>query len=218
MSHTKLIRMIFSHGGYPDAGRDAIVELAGGGEAALDAFLKAQNKPLKSDLHPRDLHDTVSQVFGEFARQNPDALIDRFEAGDIDEFSIYWALASAKGQRSIDVLLAGLKSKEKFCRWAAAQSLIQRKNKITAGILVESLNDRSSLVKSTIVQAMRWNRNFRLPEALPALQRMIDSKSIQKHSPGIYNTAKEVVSLISSEMAVPSKKTVSRRSNRATGE
>ena len=97
MSHTKLIRMIFSHGGYPDAGRDAIVELAGGGEAALDAFLKAQNKPLKSDLHPRDLHDTVSQVFGEFARQNPDALIDRFEAGDIDEFSIYRALASAKG-------------------------------------------------------------------------------------------------------------------------
>lgn len=92
MSHTKLTRMIFSHGGYPDAGRDAIVELAGGGESALDAFLKARNKPIKSDLHPRVLCDTVSQVFGEFARQKPDALIDRFESGDIDEFSIYWAL------------------------------------------------------------------------------------------------------------------------------
>ena len=218
MSHTKLIRMIFSHGGYSDAGRDAVVELASGGESALDSFLKARNKPIKSDLHPRDLHDTVSQVFGEFARQNPDALIARFESGEIDEFSAYWALGSAKGQRSIDVLIVGLKSKEKFCRWAAAQSLIQRKNKITASILVKSLNDRSSLVKSTIVQAMRWNRIFRLPEALPALQRMIDSKSIQKHSPGIYNTATEVVSLISSEMAVSSKKTVSRRSNRATGE
>jgi HEAT repeat protein len=63
-------------------------------------------------------------------------------------------MASAEGQRSIDVLLAGLKSQEKFFRWAAAQSLIQRKNKITAGIVVVSLNDRSSWVKSTIVQAM----------------------------------------------------------------
>ena len=218
MSHTKLIRTIFRHGGYCKTGRDAIVELAMAGDSALDAFLKAQKKPLKSDLHPRDLYDTVSQVFGEFARQNPDTLIDRFESGEIDEFSVYWALGSAKGQRSIDVLIAGLKSKEKYCRWAAAESLIRRECKQSARILIEGLTDRSSLVKSVIVQAMKSNKIFRLPEALPALQRMIDSKSIQKHSPGIYNTAKEVVSLIRSEMAGSSKKTVSRRSSRATGE
>jgi HEAT repeat protein len=197
--HTKLIRTIFERGCYSDAGRDAIAELVNGGESALDAFLLAQDHPPQSNLHGRDLWDTIDDVYSEFARQNPDALIDRFESGKISALRVFWALGSALGERSIDVLVAGLKSKEKWSRWAAAESLIRRKCIRAAEPLIDGLNDRSSLVKFVIVEAMRSNKKFRCPEALPALERLIASKSIQKHSPGTFKMAKEVVKLIKKE-------------------
>jgi hypothetical protein len=194
-----LIRTIYEHGCYSGAGREAVAELVNGGESALDAFVLAQHDPPPSNLHPRDLWDTIASVYGEFARRNPDALIDRFESGIIDEFSIYWALGSATGERSADVLIAGLKSKKKFSRWAAAESLIRRKCKQAVGPLIDGLNDRSAIVKSAIVQAIKSSREFRCPEALPALERLIASKSIQKHSPGTFNMATEVVRLIKND-------------------
>lgn len=141
---TELILTIYEHGCYSGAGRHAIAELAKGGESALDAFLLAQRDPPQSRLHPRDLYDTIYQIFGAFARSTPDALIDRFESGLIDEFTIYWAHGSAAGERSIDVLIAGLKSKEKFSPWAAAESLIRRKCERAVGPLIDGLSDRSA--------------------------------------------------------------------------
>jgi HEAT repeat protein len=197
--YTKLIRTICEHGCYSEAGRDAIAELVNGGESALDAFLRAERRGAPSMLHPRDLLDTVSDVYSGFARHNPDALIDRFESGKIDAFKVFWALGAATGERSIDVLLVGLKSKEKWTRWAAAESLIRRKCTRAVGPLIDRLNDRSSLVKFVIVEAMRSNKKFRRPDALPALKRLIASTSIQKHSPGTFKMAKEVVRLIKNE-------------------
>jgi hypothetical protein len=197
--HDKLIRTIYERGCYSDAGRDAIAELVNGGEPALDAFLQAQDHTLQSNLHGRDLSDTISDVYSEFARQVPDALIDRFESGMIGAFRVFWALGSATGERSIDVLVAGLNSKEKWSRWAAAESLILRKCIRAVGPLIDRLNDRSTLVRFVVVEAMRSNRKFRCPEALPALERLIASKSIQKRSPGTFKMAKEVVRLIKNE-------------------
>src|SRR5580700_8647407 len=96
--HTKLIRTIFERGCYSDAGRDAIAELVNGGESALDAFLRAQHHAPQSNLHGRDLWDAISDVYSGFARQNPDALIDRFESGKIGAFRVFWALGSATGE------------------------------------------------------------------------------------------------------------------------
>jgi HEAT repeat protein len=197
--HTKLIRTIWEHGCYSDAGRDATAELVNGGESALDAFLLARDHAVQSNLHPRDLSATISNVYSGFARRNPDALIDRFESGKIDALQVFWALGSATGERSIDVLVVGLKSKEKWSRWAAATSLIERKCIRAAAPLLERLNDRSTLVTFVVVEAMRSNRKFRCPEAIPALERLIASKSIQKHSPGTFKMAKEVVRLIKKE-------------------
>jgi len=195
----KLIKTICDEGCYSKLGRNAISELVGGGEEALDAFLKMQHKLPKTDLHPRDLADTISDVFCEFARKYSDALIDRFATGDIEEFQTFWALGYAEGQRSIDILLAGLKSKAQYSRWAAAESLIRRKSKQAIPALIERLNDRSSIVKTTILQAMKSNKRYRLPEALPALRRISSSKSNQKHSPGSVKTAEELVKLICGE-------------------
>ncbi len=48
--------------------------------------------------------------------------IDRFESGKIDAFRVFWAIGSATGEGSIDALVAGLKSKEKWSRRAAGRS------------------------------------------------------------------------------------------------
>lgn len=171
-------------------------ELAAGGEAALDAFLSIDCYP-QSTLHPRDMADLVSDVFGEFAKRWPDAVIDSLE--QIGESQTYWALGSAKGQRSIDVLIEGLKAKNQYSRWAAAESLIRRRSKRAVPALTAALKDRSSFVKSAIVQAMESNQIFRCAEALPALRRIVASRSMQKNSPGTWKSAKEVVKLIAAE-------------------
>lgn len=66
--------------------------------------------------------------------------------------------------------------------------------------LIERLNDRSDMVRTAIVQAMKSHQNLRRPEALPLLNRLIENKSIQKYSPGTLETAIEVVRLISDEL------------------
>lgn len=195
----ELIRTIFQYGDYSPSGQRAADKLVRAGEPALDVFLRALRDPPESPLHPKDLDDTISGVFARFAERIPDALIDRLERGEMEEFSVLWALGSGKGERSIDVLIAGLKRQCAYSRWAAAKSLIRRKSKRALPALLEALNDRSSMVRGAIVFAMKSDKKYRRPEALPALRRIIANKSIQKHSPGILAAAREVVAMIEGE-------------------
>lgn len=149
-----------------------------------------------SEIHSRDLAETLIEVIGRFAKIIPDVVLDRFEAGDLGEFETYWALGSGSGERSIDVLIAGLTSKDKFCRWAAAESLIQRKSKRATPALIEALKDRSPDVKFAVVQTMQKRKELRRPEALPALQKIVASKSIRQHSPGLHKAADAVIKMI----------------------
>jgi hypothetical protein len=47
--------------------------------------------------------DTLSTVVSLFAQATPDVVIDRFQAGDLNEFETYWPLGSATGDRSLDI-------------------------------------------------------------------------------------------------------------------
>lgn len=194
-----VIISIYEHGCYSNAGRDAIAELAKGGKTALETFLKSSHLASSSTLHPRDLQDTYVSVLGEFARQNPQLLIDQLESGTDSEIDIYWALGCATDVRSIDVLIAGLQSKEMWARWSAAESLIRRNCERAAEPLLQRLKDRSEFVKSSIVQAMLANSWLRHPQALPLLERLVASKSIQKNSPGTAQSASRLIELIKNE-------------------
>lgn len=190
------IRTIYKEGCYSGLGRRAIRRLVAGGARGLDAFLEAQTNPPDTDNHPVDVADTIFEVFAGFASSIPDILINRFEKGKLSEFCIYWALGSARGGHSIDVLIAGLKSKDPFSRWGAAESLIQRRSKRAVPMLIAALTDRASMVKFTVVQAMKSNKMYRRHEALPALRRILASKSMRKHSPGTVATAQEVIAML----------------------
>lgn len=118
-------------------------------------------------------------MIGQFSKAIPDVALDRFESGKLDEFATCWALGSG----SSDVLISGLKSKEKFCRWAAAESLIRRNSLRATSALLEALKDRSSDVKFAVVSTMQKRKRLRRPEAIPALKRIVASKAVQKNSP-----------------------------------
>jgi hypothetical protein len=197
--YEKIIATIYRYGGYRNEGQHAINALVEGGEPALDAFLVAREQPPESDIHGRDLAETINDVIGQFSKAIPDVVLDRFESGELDEFETYWALGSGSGDRSIDVLISGLKSKEKFCRWAAAESLIRRKSIRATPALLEALKDRSSDVKFAVVSTMQKRKQLRRPEAIAALKRIVASKSVQKHSPGLHKTAEAVIKLIERE-------------------
>ena len=189
-----LICTIYQHGSYCKPGQDAVAELVAGADSSLGAFVFALQDPPRSDLHPRDLHDTISDVFWEFARQDPNGLIDRLD--QIGEFRVYWALGAAKDKRSFETLITGLKSKDVYNRWAAVESLIRRKCQEAVDPLLAMLNDRSSTVKGRIVFAMKSSRMLRRTNAIPGLNRLIANKSLQKHSPGIVSAAREVLKMI----------------------
>lgn len=197
--YSQLIAAIYQDGCSRAEGRRAIKSLVKGGKSAFDAFLVARRQPPPSQMPSRDLYETVVEVIGRFAKDFPDVVIDRFDAGDLEEFETYWALGTGTGERSISLLIAGLKSKDKFCRWAAAESLIRRKSRRAIPALTDALRDRSAIVKLTVVLSMQKWQAMRRPEALPTLQRIAASEAIRQHSPGLRKAAEDAIQLIESE-------------------
>jgi hypothetical protein len=197
--YAEIIATIYRYGGYRSEGQHAISALVEGGEPAFDAFLVARKQPPESDVHGRDLAETMIDVIGQFSKAIPNVVLDRFESGELEEFETYWALGNASGDRSVDVLISGLKSKDKFCRWAAADSLIRRKSTRATPALIEALKDRSSDVKFAVVSTMQKRKQLRRPEAIPALKRIVASKAVQKNSPGLHKAAEAVIKLIERE-------------------
>jgi HEAT repeat protein len=194
-----LIIAVYQHGCYRPEGREAITALVNGGAPAFTAYLTMRKDPPPSDVPSRDLYETHIEILGRFSKEIPDEVIDRFEAGELGEFETYWALALGTGERSIDVLIAGLKSEDKFCRWAAAESSIQRRSRRATPALIAGLRDRSSDVKFAVVHAMVKRKDLRRPEALPALRRIVASQAIRQHSLGLHKAAEEVIRLIELE-------------------
>ena len=196
---THLIKVIYQNGCYRPEGGEAITSLVEGGAPAFTAYLTVRRDPPPSDVPSRDLYETHIEVLGRFSKEIPDEVIDRFEAGELGEMETYWALALGTGERAIDVLIAGLKSKDRFCRCAAADSLIHRKSRRATPALIAALKDRSADVKFSVVHAMQKRRDLRRPEALPALRRIAASQAIRQHSPGLHKAAEEVIRLIEDE-------------------
>jgi hypothetical protein len=118
-----LVEIVYRYGVYDRQGQNAIAGIAKIGGTAIPFVLNVMQNPPKSDLHPRDLADSIQAIFTGLARTAPDALIDLMERDPDTEFMVVWALGNAKGKRSIDALVAALKHKNKWVRWAAVESL-----------------------------------------------------------------------------------------------
>jgi hypothetical protein len=189
-----LIEAIYQDGMYTHAGSNAIRELATLGRPALEALIDAPGRPTQQ--HPRDLLESIIGAYCEFAKHIPDILVEFLEAGRIQPWMVYSALGCAQGERSRQALLIGLQDSCPIVREQALQALIQRREESSVPAIIEALRDRSSSIKSLVVFAMSERAMFRRPEALPSLERIVSSKSMQRHSPGTVDAAKRLVAAI----------------------
>ena len=151
----RLVKDIYKKGESSEEGLAAIKTLATMGEPALREMISSMAHPPKSDLHPIDLWESIHRVFWEFARVIPDCVMDLMDEGTLSPAYGYSALGGARGLRSIDVLIAGLKHKAPVVRWIAAEALIHRGVKATVPALLAALRDRSDSVKWAVVLAMQ---------------------------------------------------------------
>lgn len=195
----RLIETAYRKGDFSAEGKRAIDELTALGEPGLESVLQFLDDPPETELHVRDVADTVNSIFADFARTIPDNLIECMRQGRLPADTVFWALAHARGAQTIDELIEGLKHREPGARWAAAEALVQRRSKRAVGPLLERLRDRSSSVRVVVVWAMYGNKMYRRPEALPALEKIVASKAVQKHSVGLLRTTREVIKKIRRE-------------------
>lgn len=189
----RLIETVYQKGQYREDGLRAIKRLAAMGEPALREMVRSLANPPKNNQHPVDLWETIQHVFCDFARTIPDSIMNSMDDGILSPLHGYFALSAAKGKRSIDVLVAGLKHKDPQARYAAASALVQRRNKRAVPALLDALKDRSDEVKSTVLFAMRSNRMYRRPEAIPGLRRILANTKIRKSCPGMWQTAADLL-------------------------
>ena len=189
-----LIDAIYQNSMYRNAGSKAIRELATLGRPAFQALVEAPDRPTKQ--HPRDLWESIICAYSEFARTIPDVLIEFLEAGRIQPWIAYIALGYAPGERSRQVLLQGLQDSTPIVREQALDALIRRSERSSVPAILAALRDRSDSIKSTVVFAMSQRAMLRQPAALPLLERVVNNKSMQRHSPGTVRAAQRVIELI----------------------
>lgn len=195
----ELIQEIYIDGVQSQSGIRSIKELSLHGEKGVDAMIFVLEYPPTTSLSSHDLVDAISEIFWALARDNSDHLIDAMLEGRLGKTWCYSALGNATSDRSIDVLVNGLSEQESMLRWLCVEALIQRKQERTIGPLVERLKDRSELVKSSIVTAMKDHQWLRTPDALPLLQKIRENKSITKNSPGTWKCAGKVIEMITAD-------------------
>lgn len=159
-----------------------MIELHRIGKPGLDAMVRASRKPPKSPIHGRDLAETISSVYQMFAKTHPDDLIEHMRHGKLSRDEVYWALREAENETSLDVLIDGLTDNDMWTRWAALESLIQRKSKRAAKSILGRLRDRSRLIKFSVIYAMKSQQWLRMPDALPDLKRIQASRWIQREA------------------------------------
>lgn len=189
-----LIDAIYQAGMYTEQGRDATLELATLGRPALEGLIDAPERPTQQ--HPRDLMESIINAYCEFAKTIPDVLVEFLDAGRVQPWMGYCALGYATGERSRQALLKGLQDSFPIVRERALHALIQRREESSVPAIIAALRDRSTSVKSLVVFAMRRLSMLRRPEALPLLERIVRSKSMQRNGPGTLEAAQRVIELI----------------------
>ena len=194
-----LIRTIFEKGDASDEGKRAIEALAQHGKSAIDAMIAATKKLPKSNLHPRDVMDSVHSVFAALARMSSGTLVQRMREGAIDPILGCSALGNARGLASLRVLVQHLQHQQKWVRWSAMMSLVRRRARSAAPTIVSMLKDRSSTNQIGVIHCMMQNQWLRLPDAIPMLDRFLVRQSAKKSLLHYAANAQTVIDMIRDE-------------------
>ena len=181
----------------PAEQRSAVEQLAEGGAATVAAVLAAMRGPFSAGQHPHDVMDTLGWILAEVAKRDPAPLIDVLDRDaarpDPDLTFVVSALGYARPAEVVNALRRAQRHRNPYVRAEAASSLARFSNKAVAAAMVEALRDRSSSVQWVAVQALLRRKALRSPAAIPFLERIVRNASIRKHSPGMWDAARQLL-------------------------
>ncbi len=175
----------------------AVGDLASLGAAGVAAVLTAMSGPFPPEVVSRDGIELLATVLHETAKRDPFPLIEVLDRelfpADPHLVFVVSALGTSRTEASREALKRALRHRNLFVRWMAASGLARSPAKVAKPEMVVALRDRSPDVKFEAVEALRKRKALRSPEALEPLRRIVRSPSLQKHSPGLWRNARDLL-------------------------
>jgi len=147
----------------------------------LDAVLERLNSARDRDEYHRILCDLAP-----IAKRYVDRISARFHEDDFPKFNITWALIGSCDESAVVLFCHAIKDSDKYVRWAASEALSKCECEMAVAALVNALKDRSTLVKGVAVSSMK---RLKPRSAASQLEKIVQSKHLQTHSPGIVSDA-----------------------------
>ena len=172
-------------------------QLAELGALAVRPILKAMRGPFPAGQHPVEVVEALGSVLSDIARRDSGPLVEVLNENAAPPepglFFVVSALEHSDDERAVEALIRTLRHPDKMIRYGAASALVKKKGKEVVAALIKALGDRSSLVKFTVVEGMKQRADLRDARALRPLRRIVESKSLQRNSPGLCDYAREVI-------------------------
>lgn len=137
---------------------------------------------LAPGVDARDAHDACTGAVAELGKGDVDFLVALLErelpsGKNQPAFSLAWVLAHLDTPGRVEPLMKAIRHKDEFVRWAACEGLRRARAKRARVLLNAAAADRSSLVRSTAVDALR---SIGDATSLPVLE-----KRLRDRYPGI---------------------------------
>ena len=146
-----------------------------------------------ANARDRDEHHKLLGELAPIAAQHVETIALKFEHDSFPKFNTIWALIGQTDENVIELFCRALSDPDKYVRWAASEALARCNDSAAIQALVTALKDRSTLVKGVAVTAMK---HLKPKTAVPQLKKIVQSKHLMKHSPGIVADANIALNLI----------------------
>jgi HEAT repeat protein len=157
------------------------------GESAIPALVAAMQGPSPPGIHGRDFLENLTAAIAEACHERAGEMIRIIRAGELKADPFMWLAVSALHGSSDpevnDLFLSLLQHKESLIREAAAEGIIQRRDRRAIDPLLALLRKSraDSMLTFIIVSGMRRVPERQDAQAIPVLERLLARRRI---SPG----------------------------------
>lgn len=138
----------------------------------------------------RDEYDTTMRDLFAIAPNYIEEISRLYDSDTYHKQPLIWCLIGQTSKPAMKLFSKAINDKDQYTRWAASEALSRFKTLEASKLLVESLKDRSHLVKGIAVRSMS---KFRNPDAIPQLEKISASKYLQNSAPGIVKDARKAL-------------------------
>lgn len=176
---------------------DAIAAFREIGDSAVPHLVAAWRGPIPDGVHGRDFVESITAAISEACRDDATALIELICGDSLPDDPFRWlatcALRASRDPRVNDTLLWLLEHGTNLARQAAAEGLIQRREKRAIEPLLSLMKRSRSMASFLIVTGLRRTPEMQDARAIPILERILTHRSL---APGARREAAELLQLL----------------------